>query len=157
MKFGFVRYNQLLIVYATIYHVVWGLLLIVNGGTLNFTGAGVIAGLFHNYRILAVALIGVGLIALGGTPLLPKKYVVLRLACLIPQQIVLWTSAIAVLEAVAFGHFADGEIRPWQFILIDQMQTLLIALLYTIAVMEPAIFTLQTKWRLAHEPLEQRD
>jgi hypothetical protein len=148
---GFIRYNQLLIIYATTYHLVWGLLLLTYGESIHFTAATVIAQLLTNYRMQAVVLISVGLIALGGTPIIPSSHVLLRLACLIPQQIVLLLSAISVMQAVVVGHFGDGVVRSWQFIFLDQMQTLLIAILYTVAVLEPSIFALRTKWRLSHD------
>jgi hypothetical protein len=129
---------------------IWGLLLITNGSAIHFTAAAVIGEIFKNYRAQAFVLMAVGLVALGGTPITPKNHVLLRLACLIPQQIVLLLSAMAVLQAIVLGHFGDGVVRSWQFIFLDQMQTLIIAILYTVAVLEPSIFALRTKWRLPH-------
>ncbi len=38
-----------------------------------------------------------------------------------PQQFLLFISAIGVIQAMITGHFADGTVRSWQFIFVDQV------------------------------------
>jgi hypothetical protein len=58
---------------------------------------------------------------------------------LVPQQFVLLTTAGAGLHAAAVGHYADGEPRPWAFILTDQMPIIILAALYTVTVVLVAV------------------
>lgn len=57
---------------------------------------------------------------------------------LIPQQTILLMSAGAGIRAAVLGHYADGVARSWTFILSDQLPMILIAALYTVAVLEAA-------------------
>lgn len=58
---------------------------------------------------------------------------------LLPQMVLLWMSAVAGILAVLSKHYADGTIRPWPFILADQLPVMLLALLYTATVVETVI------------------
>lgn len=53
---------------------------------------------------------------------------------LLPQTAVLIGASAGGLYAVMVSHYADGVLRPWPFILADQLPTILLALLHFIAV-----------------------
>lgn len=53
----------------------------------------------------------------------------------IPQYVFLILTAGSALNYIILGQYADGVVRPWQFIFIDQLHSLILVLLYT-----PAIF-----------------
>lgn len=53
---------------------------------------------------------------------------------LIPQQFFILASAAGGIGAAVVGHYADGVIRPWQFIIGDQLPVILIAFLYSTAI-----------------------
>jgi hypothetical protein len=62
----------------------------------------------------------------------------LLLLALTPQQLVLLISAVGGIHAAAAGHYADGTVRPWQFIVTDQLPVILLAIIYTVAVLRLA-------------------
>lgn len=57
---------------------------------------------------------------------------------LIPQQVVLLVSALGGARAIVDGHYADGVERSSAFIAADQLPIILLALLYTVVVLEVA-------------------
>lgn len=54
---------------------------------------------------------------------------------LVPQQFLLLLSALSGIRAIIAGHYADGVIRAWQFIAGDQLPVIVVALLYTTAIL----------------------
>lgn len=62
----------------------------------------------------------------------------IRVMMFLPQQVVLYMSAMASAAAVASGHYADGVMRPPMFILTDQVGTIVLAIAYTIIVIGAA-------------------
>jgi hypothetical protein len=58
------------------------------------------------------------------------------LVLLMPQQILLYVAAWGGLQAVVDGQYADGVLRPYAFILTDQLPVMLLALLHTLAILE---------------------
>src|SRR4030095_13899064 len=63
-----------------------------------------------------------GLLALYGSafPLKSEKFMPVYVLAVMPQQVVMFTSAWAALDAMHIGHFADGAIRTAAFITVDQ-------------------------------------
>lgn len=57
-----------------------------------------------------------------------------RFLFFIPQYVFLLLTAGSALSYIIQGQYADGVIRPWQFIFIDQLPSLAIALLYTASI-----------------------
>lgn len=57
---------------------------------------------------------------------------------LLPQQFVLFVSAGAGVQSIALGHYAVGVPRPMAFIAVDQLPVILLALCYTVVVLEAA-------------------
>jgi len=61
-----------------------------------------------------------------------------RALCLIPQQGAVIATAGGAIAAVISGHYADGVMRPWAFILADQLPSILIAVFHTLALFDLA-------------------
>lgn len=58
------------------------------------------------------------------------------LALLLPQQAILVMAAGSAIEAMVTSHFADGVIRSRAFIIADQSTYVLLAIFYTMAIIE---------------------
>lgn len=54
-------------------------------------------------------------------------------ALVIPQQFILIISAFGAINAIVLSQFADGVIRPRQFIAVDQVYSLVLAVFYVYA------------------------
>jgi hypothetical protein len=64
----------------------------------------------------------------------PLKNPFHRILLLLPQQSLLVISALGALSAIISGHFADGVVRPWGFIMADQFPIILSAILYSVSI-----------------------
>lgn len=53
---------------------------------------------------------------------------------ILPQQFFLILSTYGVMTAIATSSFADGVVRPWQFIASDQVMWLVLMVFYTYAI-----------------------
>ena len=58
-----------------------------------------------------------------------------RIVCLMAQFSLLTITGLAGFVAMAHGHYADGVLRPWQFIACDQLPRMAAPLLYLVAVL----------------------
>lgn len=121
------------ILYACLLHYAWAGLLAYSPDAGHSTPvAGVIDVVGGRWQAVAVFGITALLAQIG---VMRRKPMRLRSLMLLPQQIVLLISAEAGLHAVIAGHYADGVLRPWPFILSDQLPMILVALLYTSAIL----------------------
>jgi len=109
-------------------HLTWAVLLLSDASPAGTTPISQTATIFGRYWTAAVFAV-VGLAAL---------YALWRDNAnpfwLIPQTAILGAATAGGLAAVASGQYADGTARPWQFILADQLPTILLALFHLIAV-----------------------
>lgn len=55
----------------------------------------------------------------------------------VPILFFTWLFGLTALNSVLQGQFADGVIRPWQFIFVDQLPAILTMLFLTVIVFEP--------------------
>lgn len=121
-------------------HLTWAALLLSSASAAHSTPVGAVITVLHSRSAAVVALAGTGLLALLAAwfhenPLhrsMRPRYLALLL---VPQQILLIMSAAGGISAAINGHYADGVARPWQFILGDQLPVILVALLYTTAIL----------------------
>lgn len=113
---------------ASTLHIIWGLLLIFSIDATRITGLNLLYTIVPNRFMLAAILICSSLMALmavlkyNGT-----KSIVL----LLPQQFLLVVPAIAVLQAIGVGHFADGVARSRVFLTADKASVVLLAIYHT--------------------------
>lgn len=127
-----------IVLIVSVLHLLWAGLLLWSPAAAHSTPVEAVVSVTHN-RAGAVALLaGTGVLALIAA-WLHERHRSLRPAylalLLIPQQILLVVSAAGGITAALRGHYADGVARPWQFILGDQLPVILIALLYTTAIL----------------------
>lgn len=60
----------------------------------------------------------------------------LKFLFFLPQYLFLLLTSGSALHYIVQGSYADGVIRPWSFIFIDQLHSLLIVLFYTLAIFD---------------------
>lgn len=125
--------NKWIIWYAVALHATWGGLLLSSASVMNITAVHHLSLVIPNRWLLAVAMIVIALsagLALAFRPMLRSLVLVL------PQQMFLMISAVGAVVAISKSQFADGVLRPWQFIATDQVPAILAAVLHTLALVE---------------------
>lgn len=132
--------GSLYVITATsVLHLAWMILLFLSAAAAFSTPvSGVITVLGSRYAA-ALALGAAALLAIIVAWLYrsPRHAPATRLMTLglIPQQFLLLLSALSGIRAIAESHYADGVVRAWEFIAGDQLPVILIALLYTTAIL----------------------
>jgi len=120
------------IMYVTALHLCWATLILVSPATEATTPLQALVNLFGEGRILsAMFLVGAAFATVGAY--YPSTLV--GVMCMLPQQALLVIAASGAAEAVVRGSYPDGVIRPWIFILADQVSLILLAPAYTLAVL----------------------
>lgn len=59
-----------------------------------------------------------------------------RFLLFIPQQIFLLLTTGSAVDFILMQHYADGIMRSWQFILQDQLPTIILTLIYFFAIVD---------------------
>lgn len=125
--------RRLIAWYAVWLHLVWAVLFLLSPTAAHATAT---ASLLHNLRGFALAryetallLVLVSLCAgwIVSRPRVPSFY---TLCLLMPQQVLLFLSAIGAGEAIWYGRFADGVERSQWFIAADQAPSIIAAALH---------------------------
>lgn len=133
-----VALGKYIVLFASALHIAWALLLLIDPATAGSTPVHVLVVVFAGPLRTAITLALVAGMAMA-FPFTKYRISNRALASLlIPQQAILLMSAGAGFRAVLLGHYADGVARSWAFILGDQLPVILLALLYTVAVLEAA-------------------
>ncbi len=118
----------MLILFASLMHILWGVLILCNGTGLPISATRVLLELIPAFWVRALIYIGAGLL-----PLLrwvyPGKAVVIT--ALLPQQLLLILSGIGAIVSVTTGMYADGAARSPLFIAADQAIYVILAILYS--------------------------
>lgn len=122
---------------TSLLHLGWGTLLCISQEAGNATPVDIFFR-FLNRPTIVLLFFGVSILALLFLRLRLGQTVNARYLSLLllPQQFVLLCSAGSGFLATILGHYADGVARSWTFILADQLPSILIAVLYTTAVIE---------------------
>lgn len=125
---------------VSILHLIWAGLLLSSLAAAHSTPVEAVVSVLHSRVGAIIALAGTGVLALAAawyheSPAHPPIGRRLLALALIPQQVLLIISAGGGIAAAVRGHYADGVTRPWQFIAGDQLPVILIALLYTTAIL----------------------
>jgi len=124
-----------IIIYSIVLHATWGAVLAVSGEQLQTTAIYTLSLFIPWPRVEGAALLLISAAALWS---LRRETVpsMRSLLGVIPQQLILMASAFGALVCIAKSQFADGVIRPWTFILVDQSAIVLLAILHTAALVE---------------------
>lgn len=129
--------------YAIVLHLVWaGLILATNNAPKNVTAVSAVAELFPAKGGLAIVFATVAFCAL--LSIYQKRITLLKIALLIPQQLILGISAAGALRAMYLSHYADGVIRARGFIIADQLPAVLALLVHSITI----VYLAYTMWEL---------
>lgn len=115
---------------AVAVHLFWAWMIIRNEAALNATALNILFRYVHS-PLLLVFLLGLSSALAVIAMILQGVYSPLLL---IPQQLVLMASASATIDAVWLGQFADGVLRPPEFIASDQVWPFIIAIGHSWAV-----------------------
>jgi hypothetical protein len=114
------------ILFSVCCHFLWGVMLLFSDSPLYITPLGSSAiGFLGQYGNAAIYLITSVLACFH--PHGYKKGVVRGFFYSLPQQALINMSALGALSAVMSGAYADGVVRPWEFILSDQIYAILLA------------------------------
>jgi hypothetical protein len=120
--------------YAIFYHQLAGIALLAQPNAVRATGTAKISDLFGSDLLAGFVLLGASALAICLIVTQPSQ----RLSILgfVPQQVLLAIASLGALTAVYQGHYADGVVRPYSFILADQAPVILTLVLHTIAVVQ---------------------
>jgi hypothetical protein len=131
-----VSLGKYIVLFASLLHLAWAVLLLVSPTAGYSTPVAIITrvcgGPYRSAFVLATVA-GVAMVFPFIRYRLTNR---MMAALLIPQQLLLFMSAGAGLWAAVRETYADGVVRGWPFILSDQLPVILLALLYTVAVLE---------------------
>jgi len=129
---GLRRPLPVMIIYAIVLHLCWGILGTIDDTTYLSTAASAPFRLFGNLTglvcIVVAAAALTGLIARFRSPLA-------SLMCMLPQQSLLIISAVGAAHAIYLGQFADGVVRSRFFIAADQLPAILAAIGHTVSML----------------------
>lgn len=126
---------SLIIYYAVIVHLIWGVAILATGEVFHTTAIDAnLTNISANPYVIGLFFIIVAFAAVF--PLWKKLNSLTALLLSLPQQYTLVLSSIGALTAIIESHFADGVIRPRAFILIDQCAIIVATLLHTVAIIE---------------------
>ena len=119
----------MLVLFVSLMHMWWGILLLLNGGALHIAATSAlleIVGPGHS-TARAITYIIAGILP---SILLWRPGSVAGLLSVLPQQFLIILSAISAIVAITAGRYPDGTIRPALFIAMDQGIYIIAAVLH---------------------------
>lgn len=119
----------MLVLFVSLMHILWGLLLLWNGEALHISATSVLLKITgpEHAELRACAYILAGLLP---AVLLWRPGSVLGLLSVFPQQALILMSGISAVVAITSGHYADGVERSSAFIAMDQGIYVILAILH---------------------------
>jgi uncharacterized membrane protein YgcG len=131
--------GKYIILFGCMLHLMWAGILGFDVRAVNATPMTVIFALCqHDRSFTIVTLITVAIMACAFLDIRLRGRLPMSALCmlLVPQQVVLLCSAFAGVYAVLCQRYADGTPASWAHILVDQSPVIMMALLYTVALIE---------------------
>ncbi len=119
-----------MVLYCTAIHVIWACLILENHAATGATPVSALASLFKSDGVLAAVLLLVAALSIVGL----ISRMPWAVALLMPQQSLLLISAFGAAAAIISAQYADGVIRPQEFIAADQAGVILAAPAHAIAI-----------------------
>jgi hypothetical protein len=121
----------LIVWYAVSLHLFWSIAISIQPLAVQATAPYILNTIFGHFTALLLA-IGAMSAMIGLVTV--RRY--LAVIFMLPQQLFLFISAVGASQAIVNGHFADGVERPRMFIAVDQEPAILVALFYTIGIIQ---------------------
>lgn len=123
----------IIVIYAILLHCIQALALFNDDSSLGVTSIATV------YRILGHSQGGTIVTFLAVAGLAAYGLVINRriatVACMLPQQFILFIAAYGAIDSMVIGQFADGVARPISFLLADQCPAILATIGHTIAIL----------------------
>ncbi len=131
----YMRSGNILLIAVTIMDFITAVLILSNTQPLDVARLGIFYQLFSIPYIGALLmLLSVGLAVYG--LLMPVTSSFKRFLLFIPQQLFLLMNASSAIDFIILQHYADGVLRPWPFILQDQLPSIVLAFGYFFAMID---------------------
>ena len=119
--------------YAAAIHMTWSVLLLISADAAFCTPIHSLALIVTNRVGLSAVLALASACAAFALLRRPSR---MTATLLLLQQALLVATAIGAIQAIAAQQYADGVPRPWAFIAADQIQSVLIMIAHTLAVLD---------------------
>lgn len=117
-------------------HLVQGSLLFFGDGAGNTTSAHLLLKYIPYPPVAGVVMAIAAIMALIELVYFHHMPDTRSIVLLLPQQVILVMAAGSAIEAMVNSHFADGVVRSRSFIIADQSVFVLLAIYYTLAIIE---------------------
>lgn len=127
------RSNIIIILLVTVMDFITALLIIANNHSLLVARLGIFYKLFPYPYVGALFMFTAVFMTLYGLRVTSSAK---RFFFFMPQQIFLIMTTGSAIDFVIMQHYADGVIRPWQFILQDQLPSIVLAIGYYFAILD---------------------
>lgn len=121
----------MIVCFASLMHILWGVLLLINMGGLHITATATFYSLIPNYETRALVYMLSG--TLPAILIFKPRWSFLGLAACLPQLVMLLGSGVAAVNAVTIGVYPDGTVvsgNAHLFILMDQGIYIILPLMY---------------------------
>lgn len=125
--------SNILIMSVTLMDFVTALIILINPTPLVVARLGIFYQLFPQSYIGALFMLIAVLAALYGLTL---SHSLNRFLLFLPQQFFLLLTTGSAIDFIFMQHYADGVIRSWQFILQDQLPTIILTISYVFAIVD---------------------
>lgn len=120
----------MLVCFASLMHILWGVILLINHGGLHITATSTLYSLMGPSTYDARATVYFVSALLPAVIALRPKWTITGLVACLPQLALLVLSGISALVAVTSESYPDGTERSWKFILMDQGIYMILPILY---------------------------
>lgn len=131
-----------IILAVSIVHIIAGFVVLGWGGQNNIPLAGLMKA-FGNRYLLSAVLLSAGTMAILARWKMARPTGVMAMISL--QQLIVILEIATAIQAVVTGHYPDGVVRHWPFILTDQTPLLALCIAHTVGIIDycTGIFSLK--------------
>ena len=124
--------NILIIIYAALaLHIITAFCILIAPEPIQIARLGIFNLFFPGFLGAVLLFLSAGLAIIGLRNFQSSKF---TLFLFFPQLFFLALSTFSALVYIFQGHYADGVIRPWYFIMLDQLPPILLFILYGITI-----------------------
>jgi hypothetical protein len=125
--------NRFIILYAILTQGITSLFVLASQEPLRVANLGFFYQTFSDFKFGAVLMLIATLLALAGFFAKGDGF---RFLLFLPQLGFLLLTSSSAIYHISQGHYADGVMKSWQFIFVDQMPAIVATLLYTFAIFD---------------------